>query len=47
MADKEKKISIASFDKVLKEQAVPNTTEHWFGNEVVIKHTISIAQMLA
>ena len=47
MADKEKRISIASFDKVLKEQAVPNTTEHWFGNEVVIKHTISIAQMLA
>lgn len=47
MADKEKKISIASFDKVLKEQAVPDTTEHWFGNEVVIKHTISIAQMLA
>lgn len=47
MADKEKKISIASFDKVLKEQTVPDTTEHWFGNEVVIKHTISIAQMLA
>lgn len=47
MADKEKKISIASFDKVLKEQAVPDTTERWFGNEVVIKHTISIAQMLA
>ena len=47
MANKEKKISIASFDKVLKEQTVPDTTEHWFGNEVVIKHTISIAQMLA
>ena len=38
MAKSEKKISIASLDKVLKEQAVDIATEQWFGNEVKIKH---------
>lgn len=41
MAKSEKKISIASLDKVLKEQAVDIATEQWFGNEVKIKHTLS------
>ncbi len=40
MAKSEKKISIASLDKVLKEQAVDIATEQWFGNEVKIKHTL-------
>lgn len=47
MAKSEKKISIASFDKVLKEQAVDIATEQWFGNEVKIKHTLPLAEMMA
>ena len=47
MAKSEKKISIASLDKVLKEQAVDIATEQWFGNEVKIKHTLSFSEMLA
>ncbi len=47
MAKSEKKISIASLDKVLKEQAVDITTEQWFGNEVKIKHTLSFSEALA
>lgn len=47
MAKSEKKISIASLDKVLKEQAVDIATEQWFGNEVKIKHTLSFSEALA
>ena len=47
MAKSEKKISIASLDKVLKEQAVDIATEQWFGNEVKIKHTLSFSEVLA
>lgn len=46
MDSKEKKISITSFDKVLKEQAIPDTIEHWFGNEVVIKYTLPVEQVI-
>ncbi len=47
MAKAEKKISISSLDKVLNQQKVGITTEQWFGNEVKIKYTLSLSEMLA
>lgn len=46
MAKTEKKISISTLDKAMKEQAVGITTEQWFDTEIQIKHTLSIAEML-
>lgn len=46
MVNKDKKITVSAFDKAMKEQTVPNVTERWCGSDIVIKHTISISQML-
>jgi len=46
MAKSIKKVSIAAMDRVAKEHFPDVVTEYWFDNEVVIKRTLSLAEML-
>lgn len=43
---KAKKISIASFDKIMKETYTPVQTIEWNGKEITIKHTLPFKEML-
>lgn len=47
MAKTEKRVSIASLDKVLKELERPCVCEMWHGIEVKIKYRISLAEIIA
>lgn len=46
MAKNEKKISIGSLDKVIKENFVNKTTAEWRGLEVTLKHNLSFTEVL-
>lgn len=46
MAKNEKKISIGSLDKVIKENFVNKTTVEWRGLEVTLKHNLSFTEVL-
>lgn len=46
MAKNEKKISIGSLDKVIKENFVNKTTAEWRGLEVTLKHSLSFTEVL-
>lgn len=46
MAKNEKKISIGSLDKVIKENFVNKTTAEWCGLEVTLKHSLSFTEVL-
>lgn len=47
MAKSDKKVSIAQFDKIMKEQVKEDTTIRWFGAEVKVKRVLPLADMLA
>lgn len=44
--DKEKKISITTFERIVKENEVPTVTEQWFDTEIVITPTLPLVEML-
>lgn len=46
MAKADKKVSIAAFDKVMKEQFENETTIQWHGVDVRVKRNLSLADML-
>lgn len=47
MAKNIKKVSITTMDKVVKEHFPQSATVEWCGNEVNIKRTLSVSEMLA
>ena len=47
MAKNEKKISINSLDKIIKENYDNTITAEWYGVEVSIKKTLAFKEMLA
>lgn len=46
MAKNEKKISVASLDRIVKENYANTTTAEWHGAEVIIKRNLSFKDML-
>lgn len=46
MAKNDKRISIAAFDKVAKEQAVNDTVFDWHGVEITVKYTLGLTDMM-
>lgn len=46
MAKKEKRISINALEKIAKEQFAESVTKQWFDVEVIIKHSLSLVEML-
>ncbi|MCM1219859.1 MAG: hypothetical protein NC548_35760 [Lachnospiraceae bacterium] len=46
MAKNDKRISIAAFDKVAKEQAVSDAVFDWHGVELVVKYTLGLTDMM-
>ena len=46
MAKNDKRISIAAFDKVAKEQAVNDAVFDWHGVEITVKYTLGLTDMM-
>lgn len=46
MAKGQKRISVNAFERVAKQNVLPIVTKQWFGNELVIKPTLSLTEML-
>ena len=44
MAKNDKRISIAAFDKVAKEQAVNDAVFDWHGVEITVKYTLGLTE---